>query len=343
MYQVLRTSSKFIIFLVKFRKMNLTDRVIAIGTETIGFTYHPPDEVHPYNGAPIGQFRKFLRRNKNRSVRTLVSYLVKSKEVKVFDRLVQLGLERSEELKQALISSSVEQNSYEVLQEANRIRYIGRVDLPEIIPAYIMKSLKVEQALPHSYLTIVIALKNERLWDYSYMAKTPYDVASCIETLQQKWRTLSEEMFLHELNLITGSIVQHDDLDAFKMFYSLIPDQDKENLCFSWETEKYSAYEIAKWLLLNKFKYIRHPFQYSLGINVEQNIAAKNWLAIANAPDYCVRKAVKNNSDWIWTDYAAGITLDHPGHYVDLSHMIVFGAKFANRHTEIERIRRLLG
>lgn len=322
--------------------MNVTERAISICTQTIGFVYHPPSESRPYNGFPVGQLRKFLCRNKNIPTESLVKHLVENEEHKVFSRLIFIGLKRSEQLKRDIISFSVESGKYSVLLKANRLFIIGRSEIDVVIPKKVFGSLRNVRSFPHEYVSIYLALKSEKLWD-SRMPSSPSDVINYVGELKRRWSLLPEETFLRQLNLALHSIIYYDDLDAFKIFYCLIPDNQKINLCYSWECEKLSAERIAEWLFFNRREYIHHPYLFVVK-NAEQVVKEKLILELANHPDYYVRTLVRRNDDLIWEKYASTFTSPPSGvaDYVNLSHMIVFGAKFPDRHPEVIRLRKLL-
>jgi hypothetical protein len=92
---------------------------------------------------------------------------------------------------------------------------------------------------------------------------------------------------------------------------------------------------------LNNFEFVSHPARYSMQ-GLDQEVKNKNILLLSSVPDYYVRSSVKNNEEWVWNEYLSVAKVDNPYHYVNLCHMVVYGAKFSNRHEDIAKIRKLI-
>lgn len=73
-------------------------------------------------------------------------------------------------------------------------------------------------------------------------------------------------------------------------------------------------------------------------------IKAGDWSKAAEFADHICAAAVDRNEDWIWEQFA-NITEVKPEwnscSYGNVAYAIYHGAKFANRHAEIERVKQL--
>jgi hypothetical protein len=104
--------------------------------------FHAPDDCHPYNGAPEGQFRKFLRKNRSKSFEPLVEHLVKTKDITSFQRLIYLGLERSDLLFRLIRVISKREGSDEILQKAISMRLMGATPYPTLTSPFALPSTR---------------------------------------------------------------------------------------------------------------------------------------------------------------------------------------------------------